>query len=62
MEACCDLEVDINGEEVFMVDKVTFCFVCHSHLLKLTTSSTDEHGSLHLVSLKPMVFLVVVIS
>jgi len=22
MEICCDLEVDVNGEETFMVDKV----------------------------------------
>ena len=24
MEICCDLEVDVNGEETFMVDKVLF--------------------------------------
>lgn len=22
MKVCCDLEVDVNGEETFMVDKV----------------------------------------
>jgi hypothetical protein len=25
MEVCCDLEVDVNGEETFMVDKVLLC-------------------------------------
>jgi hypothetical protein len=37
MEGCCDLEVDVNGEETFMVHKVTPCFFffCRSYLLKV---------------------------
>jgi hypothetical protein len=32
MEICCDLEVDVNGEETFMVDKVLsmLCSLCLS--------------------------------
>ena len=24
---CCDLQVDVNGEETFMVDKVVLCYL-----------------------------------
>ena len=35
MAVCCDLEVDVNGQETFMVDKVQSfsCFALHLHFL-----------------------------
>lgn len=33
MAVCCDLEVDVNGEETFMVDKVAPVIVCFSFIV-----------------------------
>lgn len=35
MEVCCDLEVDVNGEETFVVDKVNLnrCSLSPFHII-----------------------------
>lgn len=47
MGGCCDLQVDVNGEEVFMVDKVNLLFSgCslrnHSYLLKFVNEDNRD--------------------
>lgn len=53
MAVCCDLEVDINGEETFMVDKVIlFCYfsgleICSFFLLLSPGTEGKKHCSLN---------------
>ncbi|KAK8642170.1 hypothetical protein V6N13_011527 [Hibiscus sabdariffa] len=48
MQACCDLEVDVNGEEVFMVDKKTVASFS-KRFAKLFGNLMDDTGDLKVV-------------
>ncbi|KAK8551585.1 hypothetical protein V6N12_040218 [Hibiscus sabdariffa] len=48
MQACCDLEVDVNGEEVFMVDKKTLASFS-KRFAKLFGNLMDDSGDLKVV-------------
>ncbi|GAB2274860.1 hypothetical protein Dimus_009631 [Dionaea muscipula] len=48
MGSCCDLQVDVNGEGVFMVDKETICFYS-GRVSRLLCNSTGQKQKLKVI-------------